>query len=88
MYQYRQALLSMRRGDTDRQIAQTRLLGRPKLAQLRQQALERGWLEPDSLLPDDAVLAELCGIEPDYASFTHAASPDRAGRRPRHQGSW
>ena len=51
MYQYRQALLSMRRGDTDRQIAQTRLLGRPKLAQLRQQALERGWLEPDSLLP-------------------------------------
>ena len=61
MYQYRQALLSMRRGDTDRQIAQTRLLGRPKLAQLRQQALERGWLEPDSLLPDDAVLAEAFG---------------------------
>ncbi|MCX5565676.1 IS21 family transposase [Alcaligenes phenolicus] len=61
MYQYRQALLSMRRGDTDRQIAQTKVLGRPKLAQLREQAVSHGWLEPDAPLPDDAVLAEVFG---------------------------
>lgn len=61
MYQYRQALLSMRRGDTDRQIAQTKVLGRPKLAQLRQHAASHGWLAPDSPLPDDGVLAEVLG---------------------------
>lgn len=77
MYQYRQALLSMRRGDTDRQIAQTRLLGRPKLAQLRQQALERGWLEPDSLLPDDAVLAEAFGKTRRSASTQSPLEPHR-----------
>ncbi len=77
MYQYRQALLSMRRGDTDRQIAQTRLLGRPKLAQLRQQALERGWLEPDSPLPDDAVLAEAFGKTRRSASTQSPLEPHR-----------
>lgn len=77
MYQYRQALLSMRRGDTDRQIAQTRLLGRPKLDQLRQQALERGWLEPDSPLPDDAVLAEAFGKTRRSASTQSPLEPHR-----------
>src|SRR5690554_5996406 len=76
-YQYRQALLSMRRGDTDRQIAQTRLLGRPKLAQLRQQALERGWLEPDSPLPDEAVLAEAFGKTRRSASTQSPLEPHR-----------
>lgn len=77
MYQYRQALLGMRRGDTDRQIAQTKVLGRPKLAQLRQEALSRGWLEPDSPLPDDQVLAGVFGKTKRAASTQSSLEPHR-----------
>jgi len=58
MYQYRQALVRMRLGDSDRTIAQTGLMGRKKAAQLRQVAQPHGWLDIDYPLPEDAVLAE------------------------------
>lgn len=36
MYQYRQALLRMRQGDSDREPARAGLMGRPKSAAVRQ----------------------------------------------------
>ena len=42
MHHYRQALLRMRQGDSDRDIAAARVMGRPKAAQWRLIATERG----------------------------------------------
>lgn len=58
MYQYRQVLLRMQQGDTDRAIARTGLMGRKKAGQVRQLAGAQGWLEPDTPIPDDTELAE------------------------------
>ena len=57
MYQYRQTLVRMRQGDSDREIARSKTMGRKKIAQVREIANARGWLAPDSALPEDAVLA-------------------------------
>jgi transposase len=59
MYHYRQALARMRQGDSDRDIARSRLMGRKKAAQLRELAVKQGWLIPDTALPEDAQLAEV-----------------------------
>ena len=61
MYQYRNVLVRMRQGDSDRDIARSKTMGRKKLAQVREIAGERGWLAPEFPLPDDAVLAALFG---------------------------
>lgn len=57
MFQYRQALVRLRAGDTLREIAHTGLMGRDKLGELRELALRHGWLQADAELPDDATLA-------------------------------
>jgi transposase len=57
MFQYRQVLVHMRQGDSDRDIARARLMGRKKAAQLRALAELRGWLITGSALPEDAELA-------------------------------
>ena len=57
MYQYRQVLLRMRQGDSDREIARSRLMGRPKACAVRALADARGWLDPAAPLPDDEALA-------------------------------
>lgn len=44
MYQYRQILVRMRQGDSDRDIARSKTMGRKKIAQVRQLASEHGWL--------------------------------------------
>lgn len=59
MYHYRQALMRMRQGESDRTIASSKLMGRPRAAAVRQIATERGWLELGAALPDDATLAEV-----------------------------
>lgn len=59
MYQYRNALVRMRQGDSDRDIARSKTMGRNKLAQVREIALAQGWLVPESILPDDTILATL-----------------------------
>ncbi len=59
MYQYRNVLVRMRQGDSDRDIARSKTMGRKKLAQVREMAGERGWLAPERPLPDDGVLAAL-----------------------------
>jgi transposase len=61
MFQYRQVLVRMRQGDTDRDIARARLMGRPKAAQLRTIAEERGWLDPGAALPDDEAIVQAIG---------------------------
>ncbi|MFI4940352.1 MAG: IS21 family transposase [Burkholderiales bacterium] len=57
MYQYRQILVRMRQGDSDRDIARSKTMGRKKIAQVREVANERGWLAPEIALPDDTALA-------------------------------
>ena len=57
MYEYHQALVRMRLGESDRQIAKTGLMGRRKLALVRETAESQGWLEQAASLPSDAALA-------------------------------
>ncbi len=56
MHHYRQVLARLRQGDSYRDIARSRLMGRPKVAAFRTLALTQGWLEPAAVLPDDAAL--------------------------------
>lgn len=58
MHHYRQALLRMRQGDSDRDLARSGLMGRHAAAELRALAKAQGWLAADAALPDDATLAE------------------------------
>lgn len=58
VFHYRQALLQMQQGLSDRAVAKSGVIGRDKAAQLRQQASQAGWLESGAILPDDATLAE------------------------------
>jgi transposase len=57
MYQYRQILLRMRQGDSDREIARDRLMGRRKCAKVRAAAERRGWLDEATPLPGNEELA-------------------------------
>ena len=61
MFQYRQVLVRLRQGDTDRAIARTGLMGRRKLAAFRALSQQRGWLEPGAVLPEDAAIAAAVG---------------------------
>lgn len=57
MFQYRNALAQMRHGASDREIARSHLLGRHKLAALRELATRQGWLDPETPLPEEAGIA-------------------------------
>lgn len=57
MYQYRQILVRMRRGDSDRDIARSKTMGRKKIAQVREIAAKNGWLVREAALPDEHVMA-------------------------------
>jgi transposase len=57
MHHYRQALMRMRQGDSDRELAKSRLMGRRVAANLRALAEAEGWLTPETALPDDAAIA-------------------------------
>jgi hypothetical protein len=83
MHHYRQALLRMRQGDSDRDIAAARVMGRPKAAHWRRLATERGWLDPAQPLPDDGAIAAALG-SPRKASST--ISTLEAHRE--HIGAW
>lgn len=56
MYEYRQMIVRMRLGESDRAIAQTGLMGRHKIRAVRELASKRGWLDPGNELPNDAEL--------------------------------
>jgi hypothetical protein len=79
MHHYRQALLRMRQGDSDRDIAAARVMGRPKAAQWRHIAAAQGWLDAALPLPDDeAIAAVLQG--PRRASSTVSTLEDHRER--------
>ena len=61
MYQYRQILQRLRLGEHDRAIARAERVGRAKVAELRELAAKRGWLDPASPMPEDASVAEGLG---------------------------
>jgi hypothetical protein len=58
MYQYRQVLVRMRLGASDRALAQAGLMGRKKARKLREIAQRQGWLDPSHALPEDGILAQ------------------------------
>lgn len=64
LFEYRQVLVRMRQGDSDRDIARCGLMGRKKLTTVRREAGARGWLDPSVPLPDDATIAGLFGRTP------------------------
>jgi transposase len=78
MFQYRQVLVRMRQGDTDREIARAGLMGRPKAARLRAIAAEQGWLEPEVPLPEDAAIAAVVGAARRARSTISTVEPYRS----------
>jgi integrase len=77
MHEYRQALLWLRQDDSDRDIARSRLMGRPKAAAFRALAQARGWLETDVALPTDAEIAAAVGSARRARSTISSAEPFR-----------
>lgn len=61
MFQYRAVLVRMRQGDSDRDIARARLMGRRKVAAFRALATRHGWLDAHAPLPEDAQIAAVVG---------------------------
>ena len=57
MHEYRQALMRLRQGDSEREIARSGLMGRAKAARFRALAQAQSWLEPARPLPADAEIA-------------------------------
>lgn len=57
MYQYRQVIVRMRLGESDRAIAKAGLMGRKKIRSVRELASTRGWLDPGNELPTEDELA-------------------------------
>lgn len=77
MFQYRQVLVRLRQGDSDRDIARSRLMGRPKVAVFRVLATAQGWLAPEAALPDDATIATLVGQARRARSTISTVEPHR-----------
>ena len=69
MHHYRQALLRMRQGDSDRDIADAKIMGRRKAGQWRALAQAHGWLDAQAPLPDDEAVAAAL-VPPKRASTT------------------
>ena len=78
MFQFRQALVRLRAGDTVREIARTGLMGRDKLGELVAMAREHGWLDASTELPDDQAIAEALKPRKRAASTVSSAEPLRA----------
>ncbi|RQQ69351.1 IS21 family transposase, partial [Burkholderia stagnalis] len=68
VFEYRQVLVRMRQGDSDRDIARGGLMGRKKLTSVRREAESRGWLDPAQPLPDDTEIAGAFGRTPHLPS--------------------
>ncbi len=57
MFQFRQAIVRMRLGDSDRDISRARLMGRKKAGTLRELAQREAWLDLSRPVPDEAAIA-------------------------------
>lgn len=78
MFQYRAVLVRLRQGDSERDIARARLMGRRKLAAFRALASRHGWLSADTPLPDDAVIVAVVGQARRARSTISSVEPLRA----------
>jgi hypothetical protein len=78
MFQYRQALVRLRAGDSEREIARTGVMGREKLAAFRAVAGAQGWLDAGMPLPDDAAIATILGSVRRARSTISTVEPHRA----------
>lgn len=67
----------MQRGDTDRELARGRYMGRRKLGALRALAAERGWLAAGAELPDDEAIATAIGAPRRASSTVSGLEPHR-----------
>jgi hypothetical protein len=77
MYQYQQILSRMRLGDSDRDLARAKLIGRKKAAAFRLIAQQHGWLDPALPLPDAAQLAIAIGAPRVKPAVTSQVEPHR-----------
>ena len=77
MFHYRQALVRLRAGDSERDIARSGLMGRQKLAGLRELAQARGWLDAAHELPDEAAIEAALGQRRRASSSVSTAEPWR-----------
>ncbi len=77
MFQYRQVLLRLRQGDSDRDIARSGLMGRPKVAVFRLLAAGQGWLKAEVPLPDDAAIAAVISAPRRASSTISSVEPFR-----------
>ena len=65
VFQYRRVLQRLRRqGDSDRIIARSGPMGRPKVAMFRLLADAQDWLKREAPLPDDAAIAAVLCAPP------------------------
>lgn len=80
MYQYRQILVRMRMGESNRAIAQSGLMGRKKAQKLRDTALEHGWLDKLNPLPDNAQLATVLNVTVHTPSSSVSSVLPHAGK--------
>ena len=70
MYDYRQIIHRIRMGQTDREIARARIVGRAKCSQIRVIAQDQGWLATDRPLPDDITLSSVF-VKKSFSNPTH-----------------
>jgi hypothetical protein len=70
MYDYRQIIHRIRMGQTDREIARTKIIGRAKCGYIRSIAKEKDWLASESPLPDDVTLSDVFAKK-SYVNPTH-----------------
>ena len=59
MYDYRQIIHRIRMGQTDREIARTKIIGKAKCGQISAIAQDQGWLATESPLPADITLSSV-----------------------------
>ncbi|MGH7486740.1 MAG: IS21 family transposase, partial [bacterium] len=78
MFQYRQVLVRLRRGESDREIARSKYIGRRKLAALREVAQREGWLDPAAPLPEDTAIAAALGAPRRAATTISSLEAHRA----------
>jgi len=78
MFQYRQVLVRLRAGDSERELARGGLMGRDKLASFRALASRQGWLDASAELPDDATIAAAIGDSRRARSTISTVEPHRA----------
>ena len=73
MYESRQVIQRLRWGEYDRDGTRAQWVGRKTVARVRRQALERGWLEPKTPLPEDREWAQVLAPAPTNRSVSSAA---------------